>query len=38
MSVEPLGQVCDHFSEVVDRVERYHERVTLAAMVAPSRC
>ncbi len=30
MSVEPLGQVCDHFSEVVDRVERYHERVTVA--------
>lgn len=29
MSVEPLRQVRDHFSDVVDRVEREHERVTV---------
>jgi prevent-host-death family protein len=29
MSVEPLREVRDHFSEVVDRVEREHERVTV---------
>jgi prevent-host-death family protein len=28
-SVEPLRQVRDHFSDVVDRVEREHERVTV---------
>lgn len=27
MSVEPLREVRDHFSDVVDRVEREHERV-----------
>jgi antitoxin YefM len=29
MSVEPLREVRDHFSEVVDRVEHHHERVTV---------
>lgn len=29
MSVEPLRDVRDHFSDVVDRVEREHERVTV---------
>ena len=29
MSVEPLREVRDHFSDVVDRVERGHERVTV---------
>ncbi|MDP9167079.1 MAG: type II toxin-antitoxin system Phd/YefM family antitoxin [Actinomycetota bacterium] len=29
MSVEPLRAVRDHLSEVVDRVERQHERVTI---------
>jgi antitoxin YefM len=29
MSFESLREVRDHFSEVVDRVERYHERVTV---------
>lgn len=29
MSTEPLREVRDHFSEVVDRVEREHERVTV---------
>jgi len=29
MSVEPLREVRDHFSEVVDRVEHQHERVTV---------
>jgi len=29
MSAEPLRDVRDHFSEVVDRVERHHERVTV---------
>lgn len=29
MSVEPLRDVRNHFSEVVDRVERHHERVTV---------
>jgi prevent-host-death family protein len=29
MSVEPLREVRDHFSDVVDRVEREHERVTV---------
>ena len=29
MSTESLRQVRDHLSEVVDRVEREHERVTL---------
>lgn len=27
MSVEPLREVRDHFSDVVDRVEREHDRV-----------
>ncbi len=29
MSVEPLRDVRNHFSDVVDRVERQHERVTV---------
>lgn len=29
MSVEPLRDVRNHFSEVIDRVEREHERVTV---------
>ena len=29
MSVKPLREVRDHFSDVVDRVEREHERVTV---------
>lgn len=29
MPLEPLRSVRDHFSEVVDRVERHHERVTI---------
>lgn len=29
MSTEPLRTVRDHLSEIVDRVERHHERVTI---------
>lgn len=29
MSVEPLRSVRDHLSEVVERVESHHERVTI---------
>jgi len=29
MSIEPLREVRDHFSEVIDRVEHEHERVTV---------
>ena len=29
MRIEPLREVRDHFSDVVDRVEREHERVTV---------
>lgn len=29
MSAEPLREVRDHFSDVVDRVELHHERVTV---------
>ncbi|MCA0294496.1 MAG: type II toxin-antitoxin system Phd/YefM family antitoxin [Actinobacteria bacterium] len=29
MTAEPLREVRAHFSEVVDRVERHHERVTV---------
>lgn len=29
MSIEPLRAVRDHLSEVVDRVEKQHERVTI---------
>lgn len=29
MSTEPLRQVRDHFSDIVDRVEHQHERVTV---------
>ncbi|MGL5819288.1 MAG: type II toxin-antitoxin system Phd/YefM family antitoxin [Phycicoccus sp.] len=36
MSVEPLRQVRDHLSEVVDRVEREHERVTVTRSERPA--
>lgn len=29
MSVEPLRDVRNHFSDIIDRVEREHERVTV---------
>ena len=29
MSVQPLRDVRNHFSDVVDRVEHHHERVTV---------
>lgn len=29
MSIESLREVRDHFSDVVDRVEREHERITV---------
>ena len=29
MSTEPLREVRDHFSDVVDRVQREHDRVTV---------
>lgn len=29
VTAEPLREVRDHFSDVVDRVERHHERVTV---------
>jgi prevent-host-death family protein len=29
MSVEPLREVRDHFSDVIDRVEHEHERITV---------
>ncbi|NMR18927.1 type II toxin-antitoxin system Phd/YefM family antitoxin [Cellulomonas fimi] len=29
MTVEPLREVRNHFSEVIDRVEQEHERVTV---------
>ncbi|MGL5863467.1 MAG: type II toxin-antitoxin system Phd/YefM family antitoxin [Phycicoccus sp.] len=35
-SVEPLRQVRDHLSEVVDRVEREHERVTVTRNGRPA--
>lgn len=36
MSVEPLRQVRDHFSDVVDRVEHEHERVTVTRNGRPA--
>jgi prevent-host-death family protein len=30
MSVEPLRAVRDHLSEVVERVDKHHERVTIS--------
>ena len=36
MSTESLRQVRDHLSEVVDRVEREHERVTLTRNGRPA--
>ena len=29
MTAEPLRDVRDHFSDIVDRVERHHERITI---------
>ena len=29
VTIEPLREVRDHFSDIVDRVERQHERVTV---------
>jgi len=36
MSTEPLRQIRDHLSEVVDRVEQEHERVTLTRNGRPA--
>lgn len=36
MSVESLREVRDHFSEVVDRVEHEHERVTITRNGRPA--
>ena len=36
MSVESLREVRDHFSEVVDRVEHDHERVTITRNGRPA--
>jgi prevent-host-death family protein len=36
MSVEPLRQVRDHFSDIVDRVEHEHERVTVTRNGRPA--
>lgn len=36
MSVEPLRDVRNHFSEVIDRVEREHERVTVTRNGRPA--
>lgn len=36
MSTEPLRQVRDHFSDIVDRVEREHERVTVTRNGRPA--
>lgn len=35
MSTEPLREVRDHFSDVVDRVELHHERVTVTRIGRP---
>jgi prevent-host-death family protein len=36
MSVEPLRDVRDHFSDVIDRVEHEHERVTVTRNGRPA--
>jgi len=36
MSIEPLRTVRDHFSDVVDRVEHEHERVTVTRNGRPA--
>jgi len=36
MSIESLREVRDHFSEVVDRVEHEHERVTVTRNGRPA--
>jgi antitoxin YefM len=36
MSTEPLRQVRDHFSDIVDRVEHEHERVTVTRNGRPA--
>lgn len=35
MSAQPLREVRDHFSDVVDRVELHHERVTVTRKGRP---
>lgn len=36
MSTKPIREVRDHFSEVVERVEREHERVTVTRNGRPA--
>jgi prevent-host-death family protein len=36
MTVEPLRDVRNHFSDVIDRVEREHERVTVTRNGRPA--
>ena len=36
MSIEPLREVRDHFSDVIDRVEHQHERVTVTRNGRPA--
>ncbi len=36
MSIEPLRQVRDHFSDIVDRVEQQHDRVTVTRNGRPA--
>jgi len=36
MSVQPLREVRDHLSDVVDRVEAHHERVTITRNGRPA--
>lgn len=36
MSIEPLRQVRDHFSDIVDRVEHEHQRVTVTRNGRPA--
>lgn len=37
MSTEPLRDVRNHFSDVIDRVEQQHERVTVTRNGRPRR-
>ena len=36
MGAEPLRDVCQHFGDVVDRVELHHERVTVTRNGRPA--
>jgi len=36
MSIEPLRQVRDHFSDIVDRVKQQHDRVTVTRNGRPA--